>query len=208
MKDYGFTNLLGKRQHKILSGYGIQCDDWTVSEASLAIKLIAENNGVVPEGMDIDYIDNHYELSHPTYPEDFSINEFSREIFIEGREDEYDGTYTVVDHTEVEGRKIFELESDNYGFVKIERTKGIYEITRGHLIVDEHLNVLFEGKKDFIYDSEFRVCSECGNIMINGFVVEGTYEYYCSDECLHKHYTEEEYENMYEEDEAYWTQWY
>lgn len=58
-------------------------------------------------------------------------------------------------------------------------------------------------------DKDWRICSECGSVMEEGFIVEGfEYEYYCSEECLHKHYSEEEYTKMYKADEAYWTQWY
>lgn len=57
--------------------------------------------------------------------------------------------------------------------------------------------------------SEKRTCSECGKEMTEGFVIDGGTEYYCSEECLHKNYTHEEYMEMYEdgEGETYWTQW-
>lgn len=34
-------------------------------------------------------------------------------------------------------------------------------------------------------------------------------EYYCSEECLHKHLTEEEFDNLYDEGRgnSYWTSW-
>lgn len=52
-----------------------------------------------------------------------------------------------------------------------------------------------------------RVCSHCGKGMSEGFIVDG--EYYCTDECLHEHYTEEEYRARHDDDNdrAYWTQW-
>lgn len=53
-----------------------------------------------------------------------------------------------------------------------------------------------------------RVCNECGKTIKKGFCIHGGEEYYCSLGCLHKHYTEEEYNRMYEEDEeTYWTEW-
>lgn len=66
-----------------------------------------------------------------------------------------------------------------------------------------------------------RTCSECGKPMAKGYVVWGGDEYYCSDKCLHKHYSAEEWEEMsaaeedpfddYDEeegnDENYWTEW-
>lgn len=54
----------------------------------------------------------------------------------------------------------------------------------------------------------FRVCSECGEPMIEGYCVGDGWAYYCSDECLHKHFTDEEWEEAYENDEGYWTTWY
>ena len=53
-----------------------------------------------------------------------------------------------------------------------------------------------------------RFCSECGELMIDGYCISDGFEYFCSDECLYKNYSKEEYDKMYEEDDAYWTQWY
>ncbi|MFV5897137.1 hypothetical protein [Bacillus cereus] len=43
--------------------------------------------------------------------------------------------------------------------------------------------------------------------MVEGYCIDDGLAYYCSEECLHKEYTPEEYEEMYEDDYAYWTQW-
>lgn len=55
-----------------------------------------------------------------------------------------------------------------------------------------------------------RICKECGNHdFMAGYVVDGGGEYYCSDECLHKHYTEQEWLDMYEDGgDSYYTEWY
>lgn len=55
----------------------------------------------------------------------------------------------------------------------------------------------------------FRICEECGKPMIEGYVVDGC-ETYCSDECLHKHLTDEEFEELYDNGngDTYWTNWY
>lgn len=55
----------------------------------------------------------------------------------------------------------------------------------------------------------FRVCDECGKPMIEGYVVDGC-NTYCSDECLHKHLTDEEFNSLYDDGngETYWTTWY
>jgi len=53
-----------------------------------------------------------------------------------------------------------------------------------------------------------RICSHCGKAMSEGYVIAGGIEYYCSDACLHEHYTPEEWEDMYDDDgENYWTEW-
>ena len=54
-----------------------------------------------------------------------------------------------------------------------------------------------------------RTCSHCGDGMYEGYCIDNGEEYYCSDECLHKHYTEEEYLEMYDEGngDSYWTEW-
>jgi len=54
-----------------------------------------------------------------------------------------------------------------------------------------------------------RICSECRKKMNEGYCIDSGLEYYCSDECLHKHYTEEEYLEMYDEGngDSYWTEW-
>ena len=54
-----------------------------------------------------------------------------------------------------------------------------------------------------------RVCSECGKPMTEGFCIEDGAEYYCSEECLHKNLTEEEYDNLYDDGRgnSYWTSW-
>ena len=54
-----------------------------------------------------------------------------------------------------------------------------------------------------------RVCSECKEKMNEGYCIDAGLEYYCSDECLRKHYTEEEYLEMYDEGngDSYWTEW-
>ena len=52
-----------------------------------------------------------------------------------------------------------------------------------------------------------RECTHCGRPMAEGFCIGQGLEYYCSEECLHEHYSEEEYNEMYESGDAYWTEW-
>lgn len=55
----------------------------------------------------------------------------------------------------------------------------------------------------------FRVCDECGKPMIEGYVVDAR-DTYCSDECLHKHITDEQFEELSNsgDGDTYYTNWY
>lgn len=55
----------------------------------------------------------------------------------------------------------------------------------------------------------YRTCNECGKEMTEGYCIENGTEYYCSDECLHKNITEEEYLKLYDNGngDSYWTEW-
>lgn len=56
---------------------------------------------------------------------------------------------------------------------------------------------------------DFRVCSECGALMHEGYCVSMGLAYYCSDKCLHRHFTDEEWEKECRTDgQSYWTDWY
>jgi len=58
------------------------------------------------------------------------------------------------------------------------------------------------------YKKYARECDECGKGFNEGYCVDGGSFYYCSDECLHKHFTPEEWEEMSDDDgDSYWTTW-
>lgn len=62
----------------------------------------------------------------------------------------------------------------------------------------------------YIYDLVApRKCSECGDGMYDGFVISDYNAYYCTKECLHKNFSEEEYLEMYDDGDgdSYWTEW-
>lgn len=56
----------------------------------------------------------------------------------------------------------------------------------------------------------FRICDDCGDLFDEGYCIEGGFRYYCSDACLEKHMTLEEFEDLYDDGEgdSYWTEWY
>ena len=51
-----------------------------------------------------------------------------------------------------------------------------------------------------------RKCDNCNKGMNKGYLIKED-EYYCSDECLTCWYNPNEYEQMYEDDNAYYTEW-
>lgn len=62
---------------------------------------------------------------------------------------------------------------------------------------------------DYYWTTEHAVrrCSACGKLMRKGYCISDGEYYYCSDECLHEDMPEEEYNKLYEDDLAYWTEW-
>jgi hypothetical protein len=60
------------------------------------------------------------------------------------------------------------------------------------------------------YKKYYRTCDECGKGMNEGYCVDSGCEYYCSDACLHKHYSPKEWEEAYAggDGDSYWTTWY
>lgn len=56
---------------------------------------------------------------------------------------------------------------------------------------------------------DVRRCSICGRLMQEGYCQDGGWKYYCSDDCLHHDFTDEEWnEECDNNDQSYWTQWY
>lgn len=52
-----------------------------------------------------------------------------------------------------------------------------------------------------------RKCDECEKGMNEGYVINNGEEHYCSDECMHKHYTKKEWKKMHlnGDGDSYWT---
>ena len=71
-------------------------------------------------------------------------------------------------------------------------------------------DVIAESFTDFWWNSarECRRCSVCGKLMREGYCVDMGAAYYCSDECLHTEYTEEQWaEECENNDQSYYTEW-
>ena len=71
-------------------------------------------------------------------------------------------------------------------------------------------DVIAESFTDYWWDTDrtCRRCSECGKLMREGYCVDMGAAYYCSDDCLHTEYTEEEWaEECENNDQSYYTEW-
>ena len=55
---------------------------------------------------------------------------------------------------------------------------------------------------------EERRCTNCEKLIDSGYVINDGEEYFCDDECLHAWYSEKEYDELCQQDLAYWTEWY
>ncbi len=58
-------------------------------------------------------------------------------------------------------------------------------------------------------DEEYRICTVCKKKMRSGYVINGGEEYYCSDECLHRRYSPDQWDELYDNgnSDSYWTEW-
>lgn len=95
----------------------------------------------------------------------------------------------------------------------------IYSTSELDVFIEDYLkknNVIIPNKVadalvEYYHDTanECRRCSVCGRLMQEGYCQDGGYRYYCSDDCLHHDFTDEEWnEECDNNDQSYWTQWY
>lgn len=72
-------------------------------------------------------------------------------------------------------------------------------------------DVIAESFVDYWWDTErqSRRCSICGKLMREGYCEDAGAAYYCSDDCLHHDYTDEEWKKECENfpQGSYWTSW-
>ena len=100
-------------------------------------------------------------------------------------------------------KDIFELL-----FHEIARHPEIQSITTGELKAHESDFDFWEELNEYL--DCLRICDECHRPMIEGFCIDDGREHYCSENCLHRQYSEEEYKAMYNDGEgnSYWTVWW
>lgn len=88
------------------------------------------------------------------------------------------------------------------------RRNGVRDVpgTRELVKDAEDIQKMLDELSNYLFD-HVRVCSVCGKAIQEGYITE-EYEYFCSDECLHTKYSEEEWAEMYTDDgDNYWTSW-
>ncbi|MFE8703970.1 hypothetical protein ACFYKX_25690 [Cytobacillus sp. FJAT-54145] len=66
-----------------------------------------------------------------------------------------------------------------------------------------------EAEENGTYDDSYRICSDCKNVMTEGYCIDGGFEHYCSDACLEKNMTKVHYNYLYNngEGDSYYTSW-
>lgn len=87
-------------------------------------------------------------------------------------------------------------------------TADVFELLEEH-INEEEVTLRYNpmGAWYYVEKEEPRVCSECGKEMTEGYCIENGLEYYCSADCLDKHYSEEEWADLYATGDSYYTEW-
>ncbi|MDO4497930.1 MAG: hypothetical protein Q4B58_08920 [Bacteroidales bacterium] len=71
-------------------------------------------------------------------------------------------------------------------------------------------DVIAESFVDYWWETDrtCRRCSECGKLMREGYCLDMGVAYYCSRDCLHSEYTDEEWTAECEDnDQSYYTEW-
>lgn len=95
-------------------------------------------------------------------------------------------------------------------YVTLDGRTGMLQSPERTIHVDEkhYFYAVFRGDKvapaEVCVSDHVRCCTECKEYVSQYYLIgDGDY-YFCSDECLHEYYTQDEYYEMYEEDEACW----
>lgn len=75
--------------------------------------------------------------------------------------------------------------------------------------IEEFINRKGKSIEYSIEEVEYRICDVCGSTMEEGYMIEGGFGYWCSDDCLEdSQYTEKEIEEMRESEDLFYTEWY
>ncbi|ADY13668.1 hypothetical protein [Sphaerochaeta globosa] len=94
--------------------------------------------------------------------------------------------------------KYFAQLTNNEQLMLLERLVKVLKKDLGeHETIYDAVEAAINSKVDDLEDVlEIRICTECEALMVEGYCIDGGSEYYCSDTCLHEHYSREEYDAM------------
>jgi len=93
-----------------------------------------------------------------------------------------------------------------------------------HYVVNGNVFVLFEDAQSYCDNNNIdysmivktkliegtkyaRKCDCCGSGMNEGYVIGDGERYYCSEECLNTLYTNEEWQEIYDNEDGYYSEW-
>lgn len=74
-------------------------------------------------------------------------------------------------------------------------------------VANKIIRIALEDIVHIVDEEDYRECTECGEKMLEGYCVNDGLEYFCSDECRDAWYSPEEWQELMEQDCAYWTEW-
>lgn len=134
-------------------------------------------------------------------------------------------TFYITREIEVETKILIKKEDDLYfAYVDDGQSRKLHcwvedddNLYTDECNTEEEYDCVIECFKEYILANgqKFaRKCDKCGCGMNEGYVVYNGDEHYCTEECLNKVYTKEQWTKMYEESEEnggsdnYWTEWY
>lgn len=116
--------------------------------------------------------------------------------------DNWDNGVYIIKDWKIVGRKYFDgSEQGSYDMVDMLRDINGAQPKEEQL----ELDVLENAAQEF--ENSVKICSHCGADMSEGYCIGDGESYYCSDECLEANIEKQEYEKMYKEGDAYWTEW-
>ena len=139
------------------------------------------------------------------------VRKVSVDIEMNGQSDNAAQTQAIEEVKKMYANEEIILDSDDYLETTIKQVIAeknsnisldtVIEITD---FVNEN-NFSVEDKKIIADILDIRVCSVCGNLMYDGYMIID--DYACQDNCKAQLVTDEEFEKLFLSDEAYYTEW-
>lgn len=112
----------------------------------------------------------------------------------------------------IEAKKGHVINNELLFFLDMSRSKELkllYEVFEKSFMLEYQVSKLSKReRRSIILENNIRKCNECLKKMKEGFVIDSGIKYYCSENCLHKNISNDEYIEMYDNgnSDTYWTQ--